>query len=116
MITFYMLKFITEQLFYTKLSRALKWNREIPFQMILTQLIYVQLLHDVNIVAFTLDYIEDIIYYNKSELNFEDESTLILNYKDKKIPIWSCFGRNLSEEDFRYINKGKPKIYSDCGL
>ena len=74
--------------------------------MILTQLIYVQLLHEVNIVAFTLDYIEDIIYYKKSDISFLEDSTLTLKYKDKEIPVWYCFGRNLNKEDFEYFNKG----------
>ncbi|HPG30286.1 MAG TPA: ATP-binding protein [bacterium] len=75
----------------------------IPFQIILTQLVFARLCKNGSLPAFTLDYIEDIIYYESGKSdNFEisENNKLFFNNKNDKIPIWQCLGHkyeNLNE-------------------
>jgi len=76
----------------------------IPFQMILSQLVFVKLSQNSNLLAFTLDYIQDIFYYDNAIDKFEfTDTTVKFNYNDRIIPIWNCF--NFKYEDVLEYNK-----------
>jgi len=75
----------------------------IPFQIILTQLVFARLHKYGSLLAFTLDYIEDIIYYdggNSENFEVSANNEMFFRNNDLRIPVWRCLGHkyeNLNE-------------------
>jgi chemotaxis protein histidine kinase CheA len=67
---------------------------KIPFKTVIAELLFVSINN--NIIALTLDYIDNIIYFKPNSIIYEKNKPIFLNYKSQNIPIWH--GHFSSEE------------------
>ncbi|HON57387.1 MAG TPA: ATP-binding protein, partial [bacterium] len=76
----------------------------IPFQMILTQMIFVKISEQTGLCGFMLDYLHDIIYFDKNSGNFILENDVMkFKYRDKLEKIWRM--PEFKHDDFSQYNK-----------